>query len=123
MYVFRKASGSWNEETKLISSEQENFESFGSSIGISNDGRTLAVGSFSDDGAGGSNQGSGYLFTYDSGTWSQKSKVLAPDGFAWDSFGTGVSLSGDGTTVGFGSPGDDVAGGTQRGAIYIFISN
>jgi len=90
--------------------------SFGKSVSISEDGSTVVVGA-PDDG-----EGSAYVFTKPSGAWGSASgsvRLTASDGLPEDGFGSWVSVSGDGSTIVVGAPGND-AGATGAGAAYVF---
>lgn len=65
-YVFDKPSGGWvemNETIKLIASDGEAQDAFGWSVAM--DGDTLAAGAYSDSIGANINQGSAYVFYYD----------------------------------------------------------
>src|SRR4030095_3574942 len=81
-------------------------------------GDTLVVGAPLDNGAGGSQQGSAYVFVRSGGVWSQQQKLEAPDAGEGDDFGLSVAISGD--TVVVGAPFDDGAAGVLQGSAYIF---
>src|SRR6266511_4321181 len=59
-YVFARSGTVWTQQQKLLASDGEPFDNFGWSVGIS--GGTVVVGAMFDDGAGGGNQGSAYVF-------------------------------------------------------------
>ena len=113
---------------------------FGTSVVLSSDGNTLAVGALGEDssttGIGStpnelaSRAGAVYVFTRSGGTWSQQAYVKASNTGADDAFGFSVALSGDGNTLAVGAFGEDSSttgiGGTpnelasQAGAVYVF---
>ncbi len=104
-------------------------DQFGSSIALSGDGRTLAVGTFS--------EGAVYVFRYDETDWYQQARVEASNAGRNDSFGRAVALSFDGSTLAVGATNDDSgatgvnAGGqdhadnslSRSGAVYVFRSD
>lgn len=61
-----------------------------------------------------------YSSPIDSLTWAQRTKWLASDGQAGDSFGTALSISGDTAIVGARLDQDN---GTNAGAAYVFVRN
>lgn len=78
----------------------------GSSVGISGDGNTIAVGAMFD---GYGNNGAVYIFTKSGGSWNQDGKFNTN---AADNVGTSVALSYDGTTIVAGAArGSDYVGG------------
>ncbi len=108
-----------------------NWDYFGSSVSLSSDGTKLAVGATGDD-DGGTDRGAVYLYMVGGSTWgstvmravklshgvSLSSGTISLDN--GDKFGSGVSLSGDGTKLAVGAPDDD-DGGSGCGAVYLYI--
>jgi len=114
VYVFRFADNQWTQEAKLLASDGEAGDSFGSSVFISGD--TVVIGSPDDD-DNGSDSGSAYVFHRYGTVWAQEDKLLASDGYGGDYLGHSVSISGDRVLVGaYGHA-------TQTGAAYIFHFN
>ena len=96
-------TSSWTQIGQDIIGEADG-DGFGSSVSLSDDGKTLAVGAPYNDGNG---KGSGHVRVYrmdDSSTsWTQVGEDI--DGDAIDDYsGFAVSLSADGTTVAIGAP-------------------
>ncbi len=117
-------------------------DNFGWGVSLSGDGTKLAVGAVGDDGAG-DDQGAVYLYTLtESGkSWGQtvKQAVKLSHGASiklangnndtislddYDSFGSSVSLSNDGSKLAVGASGDDDGGSdlsANRGAVYLYL--
>jgi len=115
-YVFRyNGSGQWIEETKLLPSDGDSGDEFGSSVSMSSD--AIIIGArFDDD--NGTNSGSAYVFRYDGlGQWIEEAKLLAFDGAEEDYFGWSVSI--DGGAIAVGALGDDDSG-DDLGSVYVF---
>ncbi len=115
---------------------------FGSSIALSADGDTLAIGADLEDsnatGIGGdqndntaSTSGAVYVFTRAGASWTQQAYIKASNTEAVDQFGWSVALSADGDTLVVGAIGEDSnatgIGGDQNdnsasnsGAVYVF---
>ncbi len=115
---------------------------FGSSVALSADGSTLAVGAPDEASAAtgiGGNQadnsapgaGAVYVFTRSGTAWSQQAYVKASNTDADDRFGDSVALSADGSTLAVGAVVEASAatgiGGNQAdnsaqdaGAVYVF---
>jgi hypothetical protein len=92
-------------------------DQFGSSVALSDDGNTLAVGAPGEDGSA-SNSGAVYVFTRSGGSWSQQgSPIKATSPAANDRFGSAVALSSNGDTLAVGAPGRNV----DEGSVYIFL--
>lgn len=115
-YIFRYDGKSWIEETKLVPSDSQRLDNFGSSVSIDND--TVVVGAWHDDDSG-HDSGSAYVFHYDGQTWSQGSKLLASDGAQEDFYGFEVAVSGDYAIVGAHEDDDN---GEGSGSAYIYAA-
>jgi hypothetical protein len=116
-YVFtRDASGEWSQQVWLKAINARKNDQYGTSITISRDGNTVAVGSMFGAGPGGSkgvnadpnddsNSGSGsvYLYTRSGHAWVPAAYVKAPNARTSGEFGNSVALSADGKTLAVGS--------------------
>lgn len=117
VYVFKYDGLQWNEEQKLIASDGEDGDMFGSSIDVAED--AIIVGASNADVNGNSNQGAAYIFRYDGNQWLQEQKLIASDGAEDDKFGISVAVSSENTAI-IGGYSADVAGDNNRGAAYLF---
>ena len=130
-YVFTRnaSTGAWSQQTKLTaSSDGAAGDALGISVAL--DGDTAVVGAYLDDREDNTmttdvdetalDAGSAYVFTRDSGTWSQQAKLMADDGQAEDWFGYSVAL--DNHTALIGAYGDD-DNGSESGSAYVFTRN
>ncbi len=109
------ASGSITEDVKLTASDGAAGDHFGLSVSLS--GNSALVGRQTSDGL----QGSVYLFRNldtASGTVTENAKLVASDGAAGDTFGKGLSLSGNNALV--GADGATVGSNSSQGAAYFF---
>ncbi|WP_444913856.1 histidine kinase [Microbulbifer sp. TRSA007] len=142
VYVFTRVNGAWEQQAYLKSSNTNAGEQFGSSVSLSADGRTLAVGANAGDFAafgfasdqsenGADYAGTVYIFTQEDGVWTQQAYLKASNADTFDRFGTSVSLSADGDTLAVGADSEDSgATGTNgeqddnsaenSGAVYVF---
>ncbi|MBX3585478.1 MAG: hypothetical protein KF796_02450 [Ramlibacter sp.] len=115
---------------------------FGSSVALSADGSTLAVGAYWEssnatgiDGDQSNNAapsfGAVYVFIRSGTTWSQQAYVKASNSGAGDRFGLALALSADGNTLAVAAVREDSAatgidgnqasnGATDAGAVYVF---
>lgn len=114
---------------------------FGSSIAISRDGSTLAIGAFGEasKGAGGTapgdddapSAGAVYVYVRVGMAWQPRAYLKPSNPDSGDQFGFSLALSGDGATLAIGAPGESSAGtGTSAseddnsrpnaGAAYVF---
>jgi hypothetical protein len=144
-YVFvRDSDGVFAQEAFLKASNTAliDADQFGSSIAISADGSTIAVGTTREDGAfvgltaeqddnDAPESGAAYVFVKSSGEWSQRAFVKASNTATFDRFGKALALSGDGQTLAVsafaeasnatginGDQGNDSASGA--GAVYLY---
>jgi hypothetical protein len=141
-YVFELNGQQWKQDAYVKASDPFMGDLFGSSLDLSSDGRTLAVGSPHESsastgvngdptGVGQVNSGAVYVFTRGATSWTQTAYVKASNTFAVDVFGTSVALSADGATLAVGAPQEfspaKGIGGTQTtrnlhfaGSVYVF---
>lgn len=143
IYTFVRSGNSWSFDAYLKASNSETNDALGFDINLSDDGQTLVSGSYGDDSQAtgingddgnnaGGNNGSAYLFTRDSGTWSQAAYLKGPVVGDGDFFGRNVALSGTGAILAAGAlfedsaaqgidgnPADDTL--SNSGAVYVFF--
>ena len=109
-YVFTRDSnsGKWGQLLKLTASNGHADDGFGNSVAV--DGDTAVVGAYLDDNRGIvlTDSGSVYVFTNQSGVWSEALNLAAPDAATDDHFGRSVAVAGG--TVLAGAPQDDDTG-------------
>ena len=144
VYLFRRIGGAWAQQAYIKASNSEAGDQFGWSVSLSDDGNTLAVGTFREDsssvGVNGlqnnnsaANSGAVYLFRFStfSNAWAQQAYIKPSNTGAGDFFGWSVSLSGDGNTLAMGAWNEDGSStgvnGAQNnnsaansGAVYVF---
>ncbi|MCH7719169.1 MAG: hypothetical protein IIB21_06830 [Chloroflexi bacterium] len=119
-YVFQRNQGgadNWGLVKKLLASDAEANDQFGTSVAISGD---IAVVSAHFEDTEGANAGAAYVFQRDQGgtdNWGQVKKLTASDAQAGDRFGLSVAVSGDTAVV--GAPLED-AEAADAGAAYVF---
>lgn len=114
-YVFVKEGNSWSQQSKLIASDGQADDLFGSSVDIYGD--TVVIGAKEADIEGNSDQGSAYIFVRQNNTWSQQAKLTGNDSTFVDNFGASVALFND--TVIIGAPNNN----GFKGAAYIFTKS
>ncbi len=113
VYVFSRVGAVWTQQAYVKASNTNANDRFGSSVSLSSDGNTLAVGAFFEDSAatgidgsqadGINNAGAAYVFNRAGSTWTQQAYVKASNTGAGDQFGYAVSLSSDGNTLAVGA--------------------
>jgi predicted amidohydrolase YtcJ len=144
-YVFTRAGTVWTQQAYIKASNSEAQDSFGVHVALSDDGRTLLVGSLDEDcKATGVNargcdndqaddvsMGAAYVYVSRDGKWSEQAFLKPSNTGANDWFGGRVALSGDGNTAAIGATNED--GGAkgingrqndesaeEAGAVYLF---
>ena len=151
VYVFSRTGSTWAQQAYVKASDTEGGDTFGFSVALNFDGNTLAVGAFTEDGAGRTinpphdndenNSGALYVFTRDNGGWSEQAYIKGSRGETSDGFGFATAISEDGNTIAVGAgdeacltpgvnpPGcaDDAAPQAEAniwvGAAYVFARN
>lgn len=125
VYVFTRIGAEWSQQAYLKSSDSDADDRFGTSLDLSMDGNTLAVGAEGHNGF----TGAVYVFSRLNETWSQQSILIASNADP-DMFGHSTSLSSDGNTLAIGAWYEESADANQSdnstplaGAAYIFERN
>ena len=106
--VFQLVSGEWQQMGSEMNGEAE-YDHFGSSISLSDDGMTIVAGAPDND-QNGSVSGHVRVYKFVAGDWQQYGPDLYGEGY-YDFFGCSVSMSGDGDLLAIGSytsPGDAI---------------
>ncbi len=136
VYVFKCDGATWSQQAYIKASNTDSDDHFGSSVSLSSDGDTLAVGAENEasnateiDGDQNNNvsghSGAVYMFKFDGSTWSQQSYIKASNTSRYASLGSSVSLSSDGSTLAVGAFGEG-SNATEfdgDGAVYVFKSD
>jgi len=142
VYVFVKTGNTWSQQAYIKASYSGFNDQFGLSLALSNDGNTLAIGSYREDSnATGINgdqtnnatidSGAVYILTRTATVWSQEAYIKASNPGAGDHFSQSIDLSDDGNTLAVGTQFEDSnatgINGDQNnnsasnsGAVYIF---
>ncbi len=140
VHVFTRMAGVWSHQTRLTASNAGIGDGFGTSVALSGDGLTAAVGAKFEDspaldidgdqGNGRLNSGAAYVFVFNAGAWTQQAYIKAFNASEFDEFGHALSLSADGNTLAVGSPDEDGSRqglgvdqddtSIRAGAVYLF---
>jgi hypothetical protein len=114
VYVFRLDGTAWVEEAKLTASDAQPSDHFGGGLAVSGD--VIVVGA-PDRNTVGSDSGAVYVFRFTEGSWVEEAVLAPPDLWAYDQFGSTVSVYGDVLIA--GSPLDD-DDGSGSGSAYVY---
>lgn len=116
-YIFRWNGKQWAEERKLLASDGEDGDFFGSNVAV--DGDVVVVTAIGDDDLG-SSSGSAYVFRHNGTQWLEERKLLASDGEDADNFGFGLSMDNGVIAVGAYFHGTTAY---MTGAVYMYRWN
>ncbi len=97
-------------QQELQASDGMQVDFFGWTVSLSADGHTALVG------APGGTVGAAYVFVEHAGTWSEQQELDSPAGAAQDSYGSSVTLAGDGARALVGA----YTGNGLRGIVYSY---
>lgn len=102
-WVFVRKDGVWTQVAKLTAgAEEAGAGHFGRAVSLSADGATAVVGAPADHGG----VGAAWVFQLTEGTWSREARLAGNGERGVGYFGRAVALSGDGSTVLIGAPGE-----------------
>lgn len=124
-YVYERSLGNTFDEVGILTGTHANDlgDSFGQSVAISADGKTIAVGAYLDELPGGDSN-SGIVYVYDRGvgnTFTEVSILTGTYTGSSDEFGFSIAMSADGQTIVVGSPQDEVPSSNSNvGVTYVF---
>ncbi len=143
VYVFVRSGTSWLQEAYVKASSPGAGDAFGTSVALSADGSTLAVGATGEASAAtgidgdasdhtAAAAGAVYVFVRSGAIWRQQAYVKASNTDAGDGFGCNVALSADGSTLAVtatgeasaatGVDGDEASNAAPgAGAVYLFV--
>ena len=112
VYIFKRDGENWTQQTKITASDNNAGDWFGWTASIH--GEYAIIGAYHDD-ANGMESGKAYIFKRNGTSWTEQTRLFAPDGFMLQRFGISVSINGDYAIV--GAQGDN----SFTGAAYIFL--
>jgi len=114
VYVFTKTGDTWSQAQKLTADDGATADQLGWSVALDGDTAVLGAPGASINGAFAT--GAAYVFTQDSGTWSQTAKLTADDGVGNDDFGFGVAVNGTTAII------TALNANAIQGAAYVFTA-
>ncbi|WP_102395792.1 FG-GAP repeat protein [Enterovibrio norvegicus] len=138
-YVFDRSGSTWTQTAYLKASNPEQDDFFGTSVDLSGDGLTLAVGATYEDSGdpndqsdnSESNSGAVYIYTINAGVWGQTYYLKASNAGNGDNFGQSLALDDDGDMLVVGAMYEDSADSNdptnnsapKSGAVYVYSLN
>ncbi|KGJ94848.1 LruC domain-containing protein [Colwellia psychrerythraea] len=114
VYVYKRTGKLWSSQAKLLASDAQQGDNFGSSVAISAD--HLLIGAESNN----SSRGSTYLFQNINDVWTEVFKFEADDAIQQDNFGHAIAIAQDYIVI--GAHNKSVANGTE-GVSYLYYLN
>jgi hypothetical protein len=120
VYTFTRSATGWTQQAYVKASNTGSGDSFGTSIALSADGSTMAIGAATENSAAtgingnqaddfGIVSGAVYVLVQSAGIWTQQAYVKASNTGTVDEFGFSVALSEDGSTLAVGALLEDSA--------------
>jgi LPXTG-site transpeptidase (sortase) family protein len=119
-YVFINRSNAWDQKAKLIPSDPDVGDYFGTSVAV--DSGRIVVGATEANFTGMRGTGKAYVFSGGGNTWAQEVELSADDSRSGDYFGNSVAISGRTVVVGAVFADPDLGAGrlTNAGEAYVF---
>jgi hypothetical protein len=119
VHVFSQTDDSWVEQKKLVASDGDAEDAFGSSVSLSRDGSIALIGADYDEDAS-SGAGSAYVFTRSDDSWTEETKLIASDSNGGGRLGSAVALSDDVPRALIGAKFQQSSSGAISGAAYVY---
>lgn len=118
VHIYSRIEGPFEFSTTLYPNDGEPGDGFGQAISISDDGKTLVIGSPGVEGAAFDNVGAAYVFYWDESSWSRVARVVADSRTAEAAFGSAVVMNPSGSDCVVASPRHSES--FERGAVWWF---
>lgn len=116
-YFFTRNNGVWTEEVKLLASDGDIVDQFGTSVAL--DGDWAVIGAPAVDSAA-FRTGSAYVFQRVGGVWVEQAELENSNGSQYDYSGSSVDIDDD--TIVIGTRGDD-DNGPDTGSASVYVRN
>jgi hypothetical protein len=125
-YVFARSGETWSQQAYVKASNTRAEQGFGSSVALSGEGSTLAVGAYHENSSSpvdptdtqADQAGAAYVFTRSGTAWSPQAYVKPQAPKSYDQFGVSIALSADGQTLAVGASREGLL--TNVGQVYVF---
>ena len=116
VYAFVRNGSTWSQQQELFASDPTGDAYFGYALAL--DGNTAVIGAMRAPVDGQKDDGAAYIFTRQSGRWSEQEKLTANNNVARDHFGGAVDV--DGETALIGAPLTDVGRAADQGVAHFY---
>ena len=129
-WVYVRTGTTWTEQQKIVVDSNDGgdeiaYGAFGSAVALSANGNIALIGGEND---GPPNSGAAWIFARSGSSWSEQTKIIAPDetadgggGAVHANFGWTAALSADGTTALIGGPLDGA--NSDVGAAWVYAGS
>lgn len=109
-WVFTRLGSTWAQQgPKLIPTGEFGEGRFGTNVALSSDGSTALVSAPWSSPCGGVYEGQAWIFRREGGTWQEGKELVPQPHSCSEKLGSGVALSGDGSTALLGAEGENSA--------------
>lgn len=114
VYNFNSGNGTWDFDVKLHASDYSGDAKLGMNpTSLDLEGNTIVGGAPGDNGW----VGAAYVFENEAGNWTEKQKLVSPNTPASETFGIGVSISGNVIAIGANETDN------RKGSVYMYQKN
>lgn len=120
-YVFVRNGDTWTQQQKIMGSNTDEYDKFGTSVAMSGDYALVGCPGYNSNGQ----RGAVFSFKRNNlDTWTQQQRIQVIPATYWNAFGTSVAMSGDQLIVGAPNDEDGISSEDYYiGAAYLFVRN
>jgi hypothetical protein len=111
-WVYVRSGSSWSQQAELQGEDASTEPQEGHSVSLSEDGNTALVGGYHDD----TSVGASWAFERSGTSWDEQEKLAGTGSSGFETQGSAVALSADGSTALIGAAGDN----GEVGAAWVF---
>jgi len=115
LHVYRLGDKGWSHDAKLVAEIANAADRLGWSVAV--EGTVIAAGAYVADGDV-ANSGAAHLFADSAGEWTERARLLDPNGSSLDAFGWSLAISGQRLLV--AAPAMDAPGPSTGGGALLF---
>ena len=128
VYKYDAATGSWNQQAKLVASDGLQGAWFGNAVCIDAYGNYIAVGAYNAKVDNKNGAGAVYIFKRTGSTWVQQAKIVDPVVEGSELFGSSIDFSADGRIIMISAQAKNNGTGRvfmfcQMGSVWSFLNS